>query len=89
MGDYVSDRWEKARFLGFGENSSIYDSSLVFGDVQVGKNVWVGPYTVLDGSGGRLSIGDDCHICAGSQIYTHDTVDRVLNSRCILFVRII
>lgn len=73
FGDYVSDRWQKSRDLGFGEGSSIYDSALVLGDVQVGKNTWIGPFTVLDGSG-RLVIGDNCSISAGVQIYTHDTV---------------
>lgn len=71
--DYIVDRWQKARALGFGEGSSIYDSSLVFGDVNVGVNTWIGPFTVLDGSGG-LTIGDYCSISAGVQIYTHDTV---------------
>ena len=80
FGEYVSDRWEKAKFLKFGENSSIYDSSLVYGDVQVGNNVWIGPFTILDGSGDRLKIGDNCHISAGVQIYTHDTLDRVLHN---------
>lgn len=77
IGDYISDRWEKAKYLGFGENSSIYDSSLVLGDVKVGKNCWIGPFTILDGSGGELIIGDNCNIAAGVQIYTHDTADRV------------
>jgi acetyltransferase-like isoleucine patch superfamily enzyme len=71
--DYVVDRWQKAKALGFGEGSSIYDSALVLGDVKVGKNTWIGPFTVLDGSGG-LEIGDNCSISAGVQIYTHDTV---------------
>lgn len=78
IGDYISDRWEKAAFLGFGEGSSIYDSSLVLGDVTVGKNCWIGPFTILDGSGGSLIIGDNCNISAGSHIYTHDTVGRVI-----------
>lgn len=78
FGDYVSDRWEKAACLGFGEGSSIYDSSLVFGDVEVGRDVWVGPFTLLDGSGGLLRIGNNCNISAGVQIYTHDTVEVVL-----------
>lgn len=73
FGDYFVDRWEKARRLGFGEGASIYDSSLVLGDVRVGKDTWIGPFTVLDGSGG-LSIGDYCSISAGVQLYTHDTV---------------
>lgn len=72
--DYIVDRWEKASALGFGEGSSIYDSALVIGDVNVGRNCWVGPFVVLDGSG-MLKIGDYCSISAGVQIYTHDTVD--------------
>lgn len=72
------DRWEKARFYGFGEGSSVYDSCVVLGDVKVGRNCWIGPNTLLDGSGG-LEIGDDCDISAGSHIYTHDTIDRVIS----------
>lgn len=73
FGDYFVDRWEKARLLGFGEGASIYDSSLVLGDVTVGCHTWIGPFTVLDGSGG-LAIGDYCSISAGVQIYSHDSV---------------
>jgi len=73
FGDYISDRWQKARRLGFGEGSSIYDSAIVLGDVSVGKHTWVGPFTLLDGSGG-LHIGDNCSISAGVHIYSHDTV---------------
>ena len=79
FGEYVVDRWEKAKMLGFGEGTSIYDSSVVIGDVSVGANTWIGPFTVLDGSGGGLSIGDNCSISAGVQIYTHDTVKRALS----------
>jgi acetyltransferase-like isoleucine patch superfamily enzyme len=78
LGDYVVDRWEKAKELGFGEGTSIYDSVLVFGDVQVGRNTWIGPFVVLDGSGG-LSIGSNCSISAGVQIYSHDTVEWALS----------
>lgn len=80
FGDYVSDRWEKAAYLGFGKGSSIYDSSLVFENVIVGQNVWIGPNTILDGSGGLLQIGNNCHISAGVQIYTHDTVNIVVKN---------
>lgn len=78
FGDYIVDRWEKARELGFGEGSSVYDSALVLGDVEVGHNTWIGPFTVLDGSGG-LEVGDNCSISAGVQIYTHDTVNWALS----------
>ncbi len=73
MNELFTDRWEKARFLGFGDKTSIYDSSLVFGEVKVGGHTWIGPYTVLDGSGG-LEIGSYCSISTGVQIYSHDTV---------------
>ncbi|MBD9484622.1 acyltransferase [Pseudomonas sp. PDM14] len=79
LGDYVVDRWEKARELGFGDGASIYDSSVVFGHVTVGEHTWIGPFTILDGSGGGLEIGSHCSISAGVQIYTHDTVERSLS----------
>lgn len=74
FGDYVVDRWEKARSLGFGEGASIYDSALVFGDVKVGARTWIGPFVILDGTGG-LELGANCSISAGVQIYSHDTVE--------------
>ena len=77
IGEVLVDRWEKARFYGFGEGTSIYDSSIVLGDVTVGSYCWIGPNTILDGSGG-LEIGDHCDISAGSHIYTHDTLNRVI-----------
>jgi acetyltransferase-like isoleucine patch superfamily enzyme len=76
--ELLGDRWERAGSLGFGEGSSIYASSYVYGDVRVGRKTWIGPHTLLDGSGG-LVIGDGCDISAGAQIYTHDTVRRVLS----------
>ena len=39
-----------------------------------GENTWIGPFTILDGSGGLL-IGSNCTISAGVQIYSHDTVE--------------
>jgi len=70
-------RWDRAKFLGFGEGASIYHNSYVYGDVKVGKNTWVGPFTILDGSG-ALKIGDFCSISTGAQIYTHETVEWAL-----------
>ena len=73
------DRWDRAKKLGFGENCSIYDSAIVFGEVKVGNHVWIGPNTIIDGSGG-LQIGNYCNIGAGSQIYTHDSSKQILTS---------
>jgi len=72
--EMIIDRWQKAKRLGFGEGSSIYDNALVFGDVKVGKLTWIGPFTILEGSGGGIVIGDYCSISTGVQIYTHDSV---------------
>lgn len=76
--ELLGDRWERARSLGFGERSSIYATSIVYGDVRVGEGTWIGPWVLLDGSGG-LSIGSGCDVSAGAQIYSHDTVERVLS----------
>lgn len=72
--DGAFDRWERARRLGFGTEASIYNSAAVFGDVRVGSHTWIGPNTLLDGTGGGLEIGAFCSVSAGVQIYTHDTV---------------
>lgn len=77
--ELIVDRWERATLLGFGKDTSIYDSSIVLGDVCIGENTWIGPNTILDGSGGGLKIGSNCSISAGVQIYTHDTVRRSLS----------
>lgn len=73
FGEYVVDRWAKAKLLGFGDGASIYDSAVVIGDVTAGAHTWIGPWVMLDGSGG-LSIGSHCSISAGVQIYSHDSV---------------
>ena len=71
--DSLFDRWDRARSLGFGEESSAYDSALFFGNVSVGAHTWIGPSVILDGSGAELTIGDFCDISAGVQIWTHGT----------------
>jgi len=77
--DLISDRWERANFLGFGDQTSIYDESLVIGDVVVGSGCWIGPYTILDGSGG-LEISDNVTVSSGAHIYTHDNIKKTLTS---------
>ena len=76
--ELLFDRWERARKLGFGEGTSIYHNSYVYGDVHVGERTWIGPFTILDGSGG-LRIGSNCSISAGVHIFTHDSVQWARN----------
>lgn len=80
LADYFVDRWDKARLLGFGEGSSVYDSCLIIGDVKAGKKCWFGPFTVIDGSGG-LVIGDGCTFSAGCHVYTHDNIAQTLDGK--------
>lgn len=77
--DGCFDRSERATRLGWDDGTSVYDSCLILGDVRVGAHTWVGPFTLLDGSGGGLTIGDHCSISAGVHLYTHDTVLRSLS----------
>ncbi len=83
--ELLFDRWERARSLGFGEGASIYHSALVYGDVVVGPSTWIGPFTLLDGSGG-LRIGRNCSISAGVHIYSHDTVKWALSGGALAYV---
>jgi acetyltransferase-like isoleucine patch superfamily enzyme len=52
---------------------TLYDSTTVVGDVEIGEGTWIGPFCSLDGTGG-LSIGAFCAISVGVQLLTHDTV---------------
>ncbi len=76
--ELLSNRWERAKLLGFGAGSSVYHNCYVYGEVIVGENTWIGPFTVLDGTGG-LTIGSYCSISAGTHIYTHDSVKWALS----------
>ncbi len=76
--ELLFDRWERAKQLEFGEGASVYHNSYVYGDVKVGKHTWIGPFTLLDGTGG-LEIGDYSNISSGAQIYSHDTVKQALS----------
>lgn len=77
--DILFDRWAAAGRFKFGEKSNISHMSYVIGDVKVGKNTFVGPFTIIDGSGG-LAIGDNCSIAAGAHVYSHDTIGRTLSA---------
>lgn len=79
VGDLLTERTDNAAAYGFGEGTTMYDNVLVLGDVKVGRNSWIGPGCILDGSGGPLRIGDWCSISAGVQIYTHHTVNRSIS----------
>lgn len=52
----------------------------VVGDPIVGEGTWVGPFCLLDASGG-LTIGRGCDLAAGVHVYTHSTAARCVTGR--------
>lgn len=67
--------WKERGEYRFGKNKNItvYNSCSIVGDVEVGENTWIGPFTSLDGTKG-IKIGSFCSISAAVHILTHDTV---------------
>ena len=54
----------------------------IIGEPTIGAGTWIGPFTLIDGSGG-LSIGAGCDISAGVHIYTHSTARRCVTGRAV------
>jgi len=81
LGSLLNDRWALAQSCGFGEQTSVYDECLIQGDVRVGRDVWIGPFTVLDGKNATLTIGDHVDIGSGAHIYTHNAMESTLTGR--------
>jgi len=77
--ELIFDRWEKAKFVKAKKGASIYHNNYITGKISIGKNTWVGPFTVLDGVGAKLRIGKYCSISSGVHIYTHNTVKWALS----------
>ena len=72
-GELLWNRFDKAEFCDSGEGSSIYDTSIIMGNVSIGDNVWIGPYTILEGINAPIIIGNFVSINAGALIYSHDS----------------
>ncbi len=47
----------------------------ITGTPTIGKNCWIGAFTLIDGQGG-LTIGDGVNVSSGAQILTHSTAKR-------------
>lgn len=78
--DILFDRWSNGEKNNFGPNSNISHLSFILGSIKGGDNIFIGPFTYIDGTGG-LEIGDNCSIATGVQIYSHDTIARALSGR--------
>ena len=76
--DALFDRWKSAEKYSSDEKTNISHMSYIIGDVKIGKQTFVGPFTFLDGGGG-LTIGDFTSIATGVHIYSHDNISRALS----------
>ncbi|HEX5742168.1 MAG TPA: acyltransferase [Pilimelia sp.] len=56
------------------------------GEPVIGAGTWVGPFVLLDASGG-LEIGRGCDIAAGAHIYTHSSARRCVTDRAVPITR--
>lgn len=72
-GELLFNRFDKAKYVSAGRNSSIYDTSVLMGDVEIGEDVWIGPYTLIEGINGTVKIGDFVSVNSGVMIFTHDS----------------
>ena len=52
------------------------------GEPQIGPGTWIGPFCLIDGSGG-LSIGRGCDLAGGVHVYTHSSSKRCVTERAI------
>lgn len=52
----------------------------VIGDPEIGEGTWIGPFCLIDGSGG-LVIGSGCDISSGTHVYTHSSALRCVSGR--------
>lgn len=79
VGDLFFNRFDKARYVNAGEGSSIYDASVIMGDVEIGEHVWIGPFTMLEGMNAPIRIGDHSGIGTGVSIFSHSSVENILS----------
>lgn len=54
--------------------------SWIVGEPEIGDDVWIGAFTLIDGSGG-LSIGRGVNVSSGAQILTHSSARRTVTAR--------
>lgn len=68
---YRIGAYQRAKRLDFGDGTRVFSTAIIYGHPKVGKNVWIGPYSVVDGTG-PLTIGDHSHIGLHAMVWTHD-----------------
>jgi acetyltransferase-like isoleucine patch superfamily enzyme len=64
------------------ENRGYHPWAWIVGDPEIGEGTWIGPFCLIDGSGG-LRIGAGCDIASGTHIYSHSTHRRCVTGRAV------
>jgi acetyltransferase-like isoleucine patch superfamily enzyme len=73
--------WDKLFFSSHHLPANPYNPhAWIINDPKIGKDCWIGPFTVIDGSGG-LEIGERTTISSGVHVYTHSAVCRNISNR--------
>jgi acetyltransferase-like isoleucine patch superfamily enzyme len=58
--------------LVIGDYVTVHHGTVIHGEtVRIGHNCWIGHYSILDGHGGLLSIGNNVGVGAHSQLWSH------------------
>src|SRR3989344_4942615 len=55
--------------------------AVIVGNPQIGENVWIGAFCIIDSLHASLRIGRGANISDGAKILTHSTVKRAVSER--------
>jgi carbonic anhydrase/acetyltransferase-like protein (isoleucine patch superfamily) len=53
----------------------------ILGNPTIGKDSWIGAFTLVDAKYAAVTIGKGCNISSGAQIVSHSTVKRCISER--------
>lgn len=74
----LKNKGNKNSNQGFPQN--LYNKhAWILGNPEIGENVWIGAFTLIDAKYAKLTIGKGCNISCGAQILTHSTVRRTIS----------
>lgn len=51
----------------------------ILGKPTIGKDTWIGPFTLIDAKHANVTIGIGCNVSTGAQIISHSTVRRCVS----------
>ena len=76
----LSQLWQLAKHFKESHSLRYNPHCWITGTPEIGENVWIGAFTLIDGQGG-LKIGRGTDISSGAHIITHSTVWRCVSER--------